>query len=279
MPVELNGPEWEVVVGRLRAGGCVFAEDEARLLLAEAADRAALDAMITRRVEGAPLELVLGWADFGGVRIAVEPGVFVPRQRTRFLAYLASGFLTPGDAVVDLCCGAGPIGAALLEAMRRRGDGRIELHAADVDEAAVRCARKNLATAIEAGDAHVYQGDLDAPLPTRLVGKVSILTANVPYVPTTEIQLLPSEARDYEPLAALDGGADGLDILRRVAAEAAPRWLRPDGRLLIEVSDRQQDAAIAAFRAAGLEPSVHESADYASTVLIGRFRSSLRART
>jgi len=278
MPVELDDSEWKTVVERLRAGGCVFAEAESELLLEGAGDRAELDAMIVSRVAGTPLELVLGWADFGRVRVAVEPGVFVPRLRTRFLAYLASGFLASDNVIVDLCCGAGPIGAYLLEVIREGGGSTLELHAADVEEVAVRCARKNLATAIEAGHASVYQGDLDAPLPTRLAGQVSILTANVPYVPSAEIQLLPSEARDYEPLSALDGGADGLDMLRRVA-QAAPRWLRPDGRLLIEISDRQQEAAVAAFRAAGLEPSVHESDEYDSTVLIGRARANPQARS
>jgi len=271
MPLELDGAEWKRVVGTLRAAGCVFAEAEADLLCEGAEDATALAAMIAGRVEGKPLELVLGWAEFRGLRLVVEPGVFVPRRRTGFLAYLAEGFLTAGDVVVDLCCGAGAIGASLLDSMRRRQDGgEIELHAADIDEAAVRCARKNLATAIEAGSAFVHQGDLDAPLPLRLTGKVSVLTANVPYVPSAEIPLLPPEARDYEPVAALDGGTDGLDVLRSVA-QAAPRWLRPHGRVLIEISDRQQDAAVAAFRAAGLEPSVHESEDYYSTVLIGRF--------
>lgn len=304
MPLELDGAEWERVVGTLRAAGCVFAEAEADLLCEGAEDIASLDAMIARRVEGTPLELVLGWAEFRGLRLVVESGVFVPRRRTAFLAYLAEGFLASGDIVVDLCCGAGAIGAALLDSMRRRdsgstgnsgdsgrstgssngssdgsSDGRtgsfeIELHAADVSESAIRCARKNLASVADTDPdryrAHVYQGDLDAPLPPRIAGKVGILTANVPYVPSAEIPLLPSEARDYEPHTALDGGADGLDILRRVA-QAAPRWLRPGGRLLIEISDRQQPAAVAAFRAAGLEPSVHESDDYYTTVLIGRF--------
>jgi len=70
------------VVARLRAAGCVFAEDEAAALLAEATGPASLAALVDRRVAGEPLELVLGWAGFYGLRIAVEPGVFVPRQRT-----------------------------------------------------------------------------------------------------------------------------------------------------------------------------------------------------
>src|ERR1700733_10037772 len=74
------------VTGRLRAAGCVFAEDEARLILATARTPAELDAMVARRAAGLPLEHVLGWAEFCGLRIAVDPGVFVPRRRTEFLA-------------------------------------------------------------------------------------------------------------------------------------------------------------------------------------------------
>ena len=270
MAIKLDDAELAQVVGTLRAAGCVFAEDEAALLSAEAEDASQLAAMVARRAQGEPVELVLGWAEFRGLRVAVEPGVFVPRQRTAYLAELAADFLAPDDIVVDLCCGAGAIGASLLDTMRRRGEGAIELHAADVSNTAVRCARKNLAAAIDEGVAFVYEGDLDAPLPPGIAGRVSVLTANVPYVPSAEIALLPAEARDYEPLSALDGGFDGLDLLRRVAG-AAPHWLRPGGVVLIEISDRQEDAAIAAFRAAGLEPSVHESEDHFSTVLLGRF--------
>ena len=135
----------------------------------------------------------------------------------------------PGVAIVDLCCGAGAIGAALAAAVDRA-----EVHAADIDPAAVRCARRNL----PGPRGHVYQGDLYEPLPGGLRGRVAILVANVPYVPTGEIGFLPPEARAYEPRVALDGGADGLDVLRRVAAEA-PEWLAPGGHLLIEISERQ----------------------------------------
>ena len=127
------------LVARLRAAGCVFAEDEARLLRAAAGSPAELDALAARRVDGAPLEALLGWAEFCGLRIAVDPGVFVPRQRTAFLVAQAVRRAGPGAVVVDLCCGTGAIGAAIAAAAPG-----VEVHAADVDPAAVACARRNL---------------------------------------------------------------------------------------------------------------------------------------
>jgi release factor glutamine methyltransferase len=278
MAVEPDEAGLRALVGRLRAAGCVFAEDEAELLCAGAADARELEVMTARRIVGEPLELVLGWAGFRGLRIAVEPGVFVPRRRTEFLAEQAAELLTSGEAVVvDLCCGAGAVGAALLDRCGGPGGATIELHAADIEPAAVRCARRNLAASITQGTAYVYEGDLDAPLPARLHGRVAVLTANVPYVPSGEVPLLPSEAREYEPLTALDGGADGLDVLRRVAA-AAPRWLRPGGSVLIEISERQQEAAEAAFHAAGLTARLVISDVYDTGVLIGRRDGSGPAR-
>ena len=214
--------------------------------------------MVSRRVAGEPLEQVLGWAEFCGLRIAVAPGVFVPRRRTEFLVRRAVALARPGAVIVDLCCGAGAIGAALAAAVPRAG-----VHAADVDPAAVRCARLNLP------GGHVYQGDLYEPLPAGLRGRVGILAANVPYVPTREIGFLPSEARDHEPRAALDGGADGLDVLRRVAAGAAG-WLAPGGHLLSEISQDQVRPAEAALAAAGLTARVEASADLEATVIVGR---------
>lgn len=262
-PVHAAG---SAVVTRLRAAGCVFAEDEARLLIAAARTAAELDAMVSRRAAGQPLEQVVGWAGFCGLRIAVAPGVFVPRRRTEFLVRQAAALARPGDVIVDLCCGAGAVAAALAAAVDRA-----EVHAADIDPAAVRCARQNLP------GGHVYQGDLYRALPSGLRGRVAVLAANVPYVPTGEIGLLPAEARLHEPRAALDGGSDGLGMLRRVAA-AAPGWLAPGGHLLSETSGRQAPSAAAAFAAAGLTARVVGSDDLDATVIIGR-RDALIAAT
>jgi release factor glutamine methyltransferase len=259
-----------LIVSRLRAAGCVFAEDEARLLLSAARTPDELDAMVGRRVAGLPLEQVLGWAEFCGLRIIVAPGVFVPRRRTEFLVRQAVAVAGPGDVIVDLCCGAGAIGAALAAAA-----GQVEVHAADIDPAAVRCARRN----VPGPWGHVYQGDLYQPLPAGLRGRVGILVANVPYVPSGEIGFLPPEARAHEPRVALDGGPDGLDVLRRVAA-GAPEWLKPGGHLLIETTERQAPSAQAAFAASGLTTRVAGSDDLDATVVIGRLlrRRGVRRR-
>ncbi|MDN3359834.1 putative protein N(5)-glutamine methyltransferase [Actinomadura sp. DC4] len=247
------------VVTRLRAAGCVFAEDEARLLFSAARTPADLAAMVDRRAAGLPLEHVLGWAEFCGLRIAVEPGVFVPRRRTEFLVRQAVALAGRGPAVVlDLCCGSGALGVALAAALEPA-----ELHAADIDPAAVRCARRNLA-----GIGTVYEGDLYDPLPAALWSRVDVLAANVPYVPTDEVALLPAEARVHEARVALDGGGDGLDVLRRVAAGAG-RWLAPGGHLLVETSERQAPHAVAAFADGGLVPRVVVSEELYATVVIG----------
>jgi len=282
------------LVDRLRAAGCVFAEDEARLLRTAAESPVELDALVARRVEGAPLEALLGWAEFCGLRIAVDPGVFVPRQRTAFLVAqavhrlrvppppagrqrpdnrgrvedgpdalrLSDGGRRPSPqrvndgtdpVVVDLCCGSGAVGAAIAAAVPD-----VEMHAADVDPAAVACARRNLP--------RVYQGDLYDALPDHLRGRVDILVVNAPYVPTAAIATMPPEARDHEPRAALDGGADGLDVQRRVAADA-PVWLRPGGALLIETGADQAPHTAELFAAAGLVPHVAYADD--ATVVTG----------
>jgi release factor glutamine methyltransferase len=263
-------PDVAAAAARLRAAGCVFAEEEAELLVAAAATPADLDAMVERRAAGLPLEHVVGWAEFCGLRIKVGPAVFVPRRRSELLVRQAIAVARaprPGgdDArgarpvVLDLCCGSGAIGLAVVV-----GLGSAELHAADLDPAAVACARENVA----AVGGQVYQGDLYDPLPASLCGRVDVLVVNAPYVPTAEIALLPSEARLHEPTTALDGGTDGVAIHRRVAAEAAA-WLAPGGRLLIETSERQAALTAAAMTAGGLVPAVARDVDLAATVVVG----------
>jgi release factor glutamine methyltransferase len=246
------------LVERLRAAGCVFAEEEAALLRAQAADLAELDALTARRIAGEPLEHVLGWAEFSGLRIAVDPGVFVPRRRTEFLVDLAAARTEPGAVVLDLCCGTGALGAAL--AARRPG---IELVAADLDPAAVRCARRNL----DGLGGRVYEGDLFDPLPAELRGRVDVLLVNVPYVPSGEIALMPPEARLHEARIALDGGADGLDVLRRVAAQARS-WLAPGGVLLTETGEEQAAVAVGVLAAAGLTAHVVTDGEDDATAVV-----------
>jgi release factor glutamine methyltransferase len=264
MTVASQPPDLAAIVARLRTAGCVFAEDEAGLLVEAAGTPTELTEMVDRRVAGHPLEQVLGWAEFAGLRILLEPGVFVPRRRTELLvreASVVAAAAAPGALVVDLCCGSGAIGAALLAT----GD-RIELHAVDVDPAAVRCARRNIAAA---GGGQVYAGDLYAPLPTTLRGRVDVVVANVPYVPSEAIDTLPPEAREHEPPLALDGGPDGLGVLRRVTARAG-EWLAPGGHLFVETSSGQVDRAVDAFERGGLVTRVARSAELGATVVSGR---------
>jgi release factor glutamine methyltransferase len=246
------------VVDRLRAAGCVFAEEEARLLVDGAATSERLAAMVGERVAGVPLEYILGWAEFCGLRIGLLRGVFVPRRRTELLVREAIAVCPPAAVAVDVCCGSGAVGAAL-----RAASSAADVHAVDIDPVAVRCARANLAGAA------VYEGDLFGPLPGRLRGRVDVVTANAPYVPSDAFDLLPPEAREHEPRAALDGGADGLEIARRIVAEA-PMWLRTGGHLLVETSQAQAPALVEAFTGGGLTARLAVDPDRGATVVVGR---------
>jgi release factor glutamine methyltransferase len=252
------------LVRRLRAAGCVFAEDEAALLAAAASSPAELEAMAGRRCAGYPIEQVVGWAEFCAQRIEVDPGVFVPRRRTEFLVRQARRLTAtrPGEArtivVADVCCGSGALGVAVAAGRRD-----VELHATDLEPAAVQCARRN----VEPIGGSVYQGDLFEALPDLLRGRIDVILANAPYVPTSEIGLLPAEAREHELLTSLDGGADGLAVLRRVIAEAAG-WLADGGAVLMETTEAQLPALRRAVEEAALLPRTARSSSLAATVVI-----------
>jgi release factor glutamine methyltransferase len=250
-----TAPASDEIVTRLRAAGCVFAEQEAALLAAEA-DGVRLEALLVRRLAGEPLEQVLGWAEFCGRRVIVEPTVFVPRRRTELLVRAALASAGPGAVIVDLCCGTGAV-AAVLRAELPDAD----VHAVELDAAAVRCARRNLPPE------RVHHGDLYAALPGHLRGRVDVLVANAPYVPTEAIALMPPEAREHEARIALDGGADGLEVHRRIV-EGAPDWLTPGGRLIVETSAEQAAGTAALAAAAGLAPEVVEDGELGATAVV-----------
>ena len=260
----------EHLVHRLRTAGCVFAEQEAALLIEAVDTPHDLERLVARRVAGEPLEHVLGWVEFGRMRLAVTAGVFVPRQRTEAVVDQAEAAIrrrVAGGAssplVVDLCCGCAAIGTVLAHRLNQVGI-TAAVHAADLDPVAVACAATNLAPF----SGHVYTGDLYDPLPDSLRGTVDVIVANVPYVPTSAVALMPPEARDHEPHVALDGGVDGLAVARRLLA-GAPDWLSPGGVVLFECDERQAEAAADAVRAAGLKAAVDTDLAREVTVVSG----------
>ncbi len=251
-------PARAALAARLRATGSVFAEDEADLLLeAGDGDPVKLRGLVQRRLGGEPLEVVLGWAAFDGHRVRVVPGVFVPRTRTAVVVEQAARRLHRYDRVVDLCCGVGAISVALLGRV-----GALDLVAADIDADAVDVAAENI------GDRGiVVLGDLFAPLPERFRGVVDVIAVNAPYVPSDALATMPAEAREHERRIALDGGPDGLDVHRRVAAGAG-EWLRPGGAVVIEVSSTQAPQSAALFEGAGFTVTVESDEQVEGTCIV-----------
>ncbi|MGB9113141.1 MAG: HemK/PrmC family methyltransferase [Acidimicrobiales bacterium] len=221
---------------RLRAVGCIAAEEEAEELIAAATEGPALEDSISRRERGEPLAWITGTTQFCGHSVLVDPRVYVPRQQTEELARRAAALLAVGGdrcRVVDLCTGSGAIAVHLKWAFPNA-----MVVAVDVDMRAAACARRNGVIAI--------RGDLDQPL---VRGAFDVVTAVAPYVPTADLPFLPADVLRYEPRHALDGGHDGLDLLRRVVASTA-RLLRFGGWLLIEVGgdqDRRLASMLDAF--------------------------------
>lgn len=225
------------LVERLRVAGCVAAEEEARELLAAAEDEATLELFVRRRVAGEPLAWITGTTEFCGHAIRVDPGVFVPRFQSEELARRAAELAPPTGWVADLCTGAGAIAVHVQAA---------GAHAVGVDRhlLAARCARANgVATVV---------GDLDQPLRSR---SFDVVTAVAPYVPTSQLCYLPSDVQRYEPRDALDGGVDGLSVIRRVIVGAS-RLLVPGGWLVIELGGEQYEALQVALDSNGFRSHV-----------------------
>ncbi|MEQ6902959.1 putative protein N(5)-glutamine methyltransferase [Nocardioides sp. YIM 152588] len=263
-------PDEDALVSALRAAGCVFAEEEAAHLRAAAAgDPALLGSLLDRRVAGEPLEHVVGWVDFDGHRLALDPGVFIPRRRSTWLVELAAAALPdPGGVLVDLGCGSGALAAAVAHRLPTA-----RIYAVDVSAAAVACAARNLDPL--PNETTVLRGDLFEPLPPHLRGTVDVVVANLPYVPSAARALMPAESRVHEPPGTTDGGPDGLDPVRR-AAGAVGAWLRPGGTLLVETGAEhtgQAGAAVAVLAGAGLRAAVRHDPDREATAVAGTARA------
>lgn len=222
------------VVERLVSAGCVAAAAEAAELLDAAPDADTVEAWLGRREQGEPLAWITGRSVFCGLVLHAAPGVFVPRPQTEELARRAAECLPAAGRAVDLCTGTGAVAAFLSAAVPGA-----TVVAVDVDPRAARCACRNGVPTVVA--------DVDAPLRP---GAFDLVTAIAPYVPTAAIALLPADVRRHEPRTALDGGDDGLDVVRRVVT-AASHLLRGGGRLLLELGATQDAALAPALAAAG----------------------------
>jgi release factor glutamine methyltransferase len=259
--IELTGDERMRVVKALADGGCIAPGAEADALLSASSDGVApIEELLARRLRGEPLAWIVGSVRFSGILVHVDPGVFVPRPHTEALARRAASLLPDDGIAVDLCTGSGAVGAVLASVHPEA-----TVVATDIDPAAVACAGRNGVRALI--------GDLDEPLPPSLRGRVDVMTAVVPYVPTEELPFLPRDVLANEPHRALDGGPRGTAVLAR-AAEAAGHWLRPGGSVLLELGGDQAGEVTDALEDAGLsEIRLHRDDDGQDRAIEARVKS------
>jgi len=216
-------------------------------------ERTTLRASVERRAAGEPLQYVTGEMPFRHLVLRVCPGVFIPRPETEVLVDEVLAALPPagpagaGPFVVDLCTGSG---AVALSIAHEHPDARV--WATEIVPATAEVAGANAERCGVAERVTVLEGDLCAPLPDDLRGRVDVLVANPPYIPTADLAALPAEVAGFEPHVALDGGPDGLDVARRIAAEALD-WLRPGGTLALELDETRVAAAVDEARQWGYE--------------------------
>jgi release factor glutamine methyltransferase len=254
---------------RLREAGVASPEHDAAVLLAHVLgiDRSQLplvddvpveaveryDVLIARRAFREPLQHLTGEVWFRHVRLAVGPGVFIPRPETELLAGWAIELCVDEQLqVVDLCTGSGAIAKALAD----EAPGSI-IHAVELDEVAHGYAARNLSGTgvdLRLGDAFTAFDDL--------VGRVHVVVCNPPYVPLEAWESVAPEARDHDPHTALFSGQDGLDAIRMLAQRAAV-LLRPGGAVGVEHADVQGEAVPALFAATGLWTEVRDHPDLA----------------
>ncbi|MDQ4064441.1 MAG: peptide chain release factor N(5)-glutamine methyltransferase, partial [Actinomycetota bacterium] len=203
---------------------------------------------IARRAAGEPLPFLTGRIEFYGLDLQVKPGAFVPRPSSEFTVERAIKKLRRrrDPVVIDMCTGAGPIALAIASEVPSA-----DVYGADIDEPGLRQGRAN-ARRLGLDNVTLINSDMYGSLPASIKGSVDLITGHVPYVPQGEIDDLPAEVKDFEPLHTLtDYSDDGLTLIR-TTIEEAPGWLKPGGWLLLEMSDDLTAKAKRFCRAAGL---------------------------
>lgn len=208
----------------------------------DAAAEQSFTAMLERRRSGEPLQYIEGTVQFGPLELAIDPRALIPRPETEQLWYLAvRRMATPPEVVVDLCTGSGNLALACKHTWPEA-----QVFATDLSNDAVALARENAQRL--ALDIDVRTGDLFAPLPENVQGRVDLLVANPPYVTAEELDMLPAEVRDHEPVIALLAGPEGDEVLARIARDAVD-WMRPGGLVAVEISEFRVPAVAALFAA------------------------------
>ncbi|HTK93777.1 MAG TPA: peptide chain release factor N(5)-glutamine methyltransferase [Verrucomicrobiae bacterium] len=255
LPTARQDAEW-LLASRLGVERFALYLDPARSLESETVR--AFEALVARRAAHEPLQHLLGFEDFRGLRLRVTPDALIPRPETEGLVEWALELLalsggpdtapalpqSTGISVADIGTGSGAIACALAAA---RPD--IQVFAVEASSAALVAAAKNVYALGLAGRVRLMRGDLLGPLAAQ-AGRLAMVVANLPYLPSAVLPTLPREVRDFEPRAALDGGPDGLALLRRLVA-AAPGALRPGGRLVLEIGEEQAGALASLMAAEG----------------------------
>jgi release factor glutamine methyltransferase len=201
-------------------------------------ERAALRSAIERRASGEPLQYVTGEMPFRHLVLRVKRGVFIPRPETEVLVDVALEAISSLDEplVIDLCTGSGAVAVSL--AYEHPG---ARVLATDVSEHAFEAARQNSLYAGVDERVQLFHGSLFEPVSREYLGCMDVVVSNPPYIPTEDVRSLPEEVLAYEPMEALDGGADGLDVARKIASEAL-EWLKPGGLLAMEVDETRAQA-------------------------------------
>ena len=223
--------------------------------------------LVARRAGGEPFPLLVGHIVFNGLQLKVKPGTFMPRPSSELTVARAARRLRSRrqPVVVDLATGTGPIAIAIADEFPNA-----EVWGVDIDDEMLALGRSN-ARALEVANVKLRSSDLYDGLPRRLRGSVDVVTGHIPYVPPDEVDDLPSEVREFEPLSSLtDHSEDGLGLMRRAIGEA-PQWLKPGGWLLLEISHDLESKIRRLTNKAGLEDhGIGRDADDLSLVVEAR---------